>query len=279
MNKKTLIIAIVAIIGIGGAIWFFSGSKNKLYAYVPKESIFVGKVSVASLFKKMDFKKIKKQDVVADAMEKIKDEAPKFVKEIMESPEKSGVNFKIDPVVFFNLDGEESNNMQGGILMAVDNKENIKKLIENIGETNGVDYTFREDKDKGIEKAYPSDEDSRDFSFAWNNDGLIIAFKVGYRNETNISSYAEKVLSIEKADNIYENKGFREFEKNGGDIGFFCNMKQVVKMLNNNSAMKQLYKDNDRAMATMKNMEGFSSHINFEDAAVNWDSYAYYEDP
>ena len=277
MNKKTLIIAIVAITGIAGAIWFFSGSKNKLYAYVPKESIAVGKVSIVSLFKKMDFEKIKKQDVVADAMDKMKDEAPKFFKEMMESPEKSGVDFKVDPVVFFSLDEDEANNMQGGILLAVDNKENIKKLIENIGESAGADYTFREDKD--LNKAYPSEENDREHAFAWNNDVLVITFKEGYRNETNISNYAEKILSLEKSNNIYENKGFGQFVKNSGDVDFFVNMDQMVKILNNNGGLKELSKNNARALESIKNMDGFSAHLNFEDASVDLNSYAYYENP
>ncbi|MBM3920100.1 MAG: DUF4836 family protein [Sphingomonadales bacterium] len=277
MNKKTLIIAIVAITGIAGAIWFFNDSKNKLYAYVPKESIAVGKVSIVSLFKKMDFEKIKKQDVVADAMDKIKDEAPKFFKEVMESPDKSGVDFKVDPVVFFSLDEDEVNNMQGGILLAVDNKENIKKLIENIGESAGADYTFREDKD--MNKAYPSEENDREHAFAWNNDVLVITFKEGYKNETNISNYAEKILSLEKTNNIYETKGFGQFVKNSGDVDFFVNMDQIVKILNNNVGLKELSKNNARALESIKNMDGFSAHLNFEDASVDLNSFVYYENP
>lgn len=259
MIKKNMILAILTTIGVGGSIWYFASSKTDLYAYVPQKSIFVGKVSFVSLFEKLSFKDIKDYEKIADFMENNVD--PEAEKLLL-----SAIEFNTDPVVFANKSsGDNMDNLEMGVLMAVKNESDVKKLIEQFAEMSATDFTFRGEE---LKISYPTNENKRQMAFAWNNDILILALKPNGR--INIKSFADQVLDSKKGDNIFKNKSFSEFKKNSSDIAFFLNMDQLLK---------DQEKDIPKSVnSIVKPLNGISFHLNFEDNAANFDLCAYSQD-
>jgi hypothetical protein len=277
-NKVIIISAIVALL-LGGLFWyfFFFAKSSKLISHVPKNAVVVGQVAVADLFTKLNFEKIKKEDVIADQFDKLKDEAPEFLQKIIESPTNSGIDFSVNPVIFAQFAKDDDNDLQFGILMAVDDKNKIKKLVEDVSDAINDDYTFREDKERNFEKAYPSEEEERKHAIAWNDDMVVLVFKESKYAEGNMSSLAEKIINLEEEESIVYNESLNQFMKNSGDIDVFVNMDKVADILKENGTLKNISRESRKIGDFLKNMNGASLHLNFNDNSVDLNSFMYYK--
>jgi hypothetical protein len=280
-NKLILFAGILAVASAGLAFWYFSSKQNKLFAHVPKDALVVAKVSISDLFKKMDFEKLKSHEMASDLMEKFTEQLPDFAAEIMESPDKSGIDFLVNPVIYMKPTGNKNDllrNYQIGILLGVSNKESVKKLIENIGEDGEIEYTFKEDKEKGFMKAYPKEESNRNYAIAWNDDLLALLFSTDNRKNNRLSSRTEDILYMQDSESMKEDYGFKKFISNTADIDVYLNSKIIMEKYSTSNDIKRLKRENKEMFDLLKNLNGTSAHLAFENQAVVLNSYFYFEE-
>lgn len=281
MSKKVVLIIVLSVATVAGATyWYFASKRNKLFSHVPKESVFVGKVSISNLFTKMDYEKLKKQDRVSDAVDRFNEQLPDFAVELMKNPENSGIDFLVDPVVFLEAKGSGNdfpNNFKAGFLFGVKKRERIRELIENISEASGIDYKIREDKDLGCERAYPEKEEFRNHAIAWNNDVAVILINYGRDDSQNLSGKAQDILFLAKEECIKSVDDFNDFIGHTEDIDFFLNPETLVNNFMSKSELKALGSRSNEMAELLNNTHGVSVHLAFKKRAVIVDSYFYFD--
>lgn len=255
--------------------------------YVPDNAVLVAQMDLGELSAKMDINKLMKMDVVMDNIEDIEDEMPDFILELKKDPSKTGLDLNAPVTMFMNF-GKKGSKIRGiddyqrvGIILRVDDKEKVLKLVENLSEEINLDYSIRANEDEDYTKAYPREKYDRNHAMVWNDEVLIFTMKTGRRDEANMSKWAVKLLSLEDEESlIHNNEAFENFCSNRRDLDLFLNAPIVFKTVKKQMDLDDLRKDkeNKKLLAFVENIEGYATGLNFDDEEIDFYSNAYFKD-
>lgn len=139
MMKSLLALAVVSL------ICSCTGEKENYLKVVPEDARMAFSVNLASLGKKADLANdLMVQGAVPMLLLTVDQENQEFAKEIFDNPQKSGVDFTKPLVVA--VGGDMANkNPEVVAVMAVDNKEALKKVVDTFGQKAGLGITTKGD--------------------------------------------------------------------------------------------------------------------------------------
>lgn len=279
-NLKSKIFLILCLI-------LFSCGSYEEKNYVPNNAVLVAQMDLGELSDKMDINKLMKMDVVMDNIEDIEDEMPDFILELKKDPSKTGFDLNAPVTMFMNF-GKRGSQIRDiddyqriGIILRVDDKEKVLKLVENISEEINLDYSIRENEDEGYTKAYPKEKYDRNHAMVWNDEVLIFTMKTGRRDDANMNKWAVKLLSLEDEESlIHNNQAFENFCSDRHDMDLFFNAPFVYKTARKQIDLDDFKKDkeNKKLLAFVENIEGYAMGLNFDDEEVDFSSNAYFKD-
>ena len=255
--------------------------------YVPDDAVVVAQIDLGELTDKMDINELMKMDFVVDNIEDIEDEMPDFILELKKDPSKTGLDLSAPVTMFMNF-GKKGSQIRDiddyqrvGIILRVDDKEKVLKLVENISEEINLDFSIRENEDEDYTKAYPKEKYDRNHAMVWNDEVLIFTMKTGGRDKANMSKWAVKLLSLEDEESlIHNNEAFEDFCSNRHDLDLFLNAPFVIKTAKKQMDLDDLRKDkeNKKLLAFVENIEGYATGLNFDDEEIDIYSNAYFKD-
>ena len=255
--------------------------------YVPDDAVVVAQIDLGGLTDKMDINELMKMDFVVDNIEDIEDEMPDFILELKKDPSKTGLDLSAPVTMFMNF-GKKGSQIRDiddyqrvGIILRVDDKEKVLKLVENFSEEINLDYSIRENEDEDYTKAYPKEKYDRNHAMVWNDEVLIFTMKTGGRDKANMSKWAVKLLSLEDEESlIHNNEAFQDFCSNRHDLDLFLNAPFVIKTAKKQMDLDDLRKDkeNKKLLAFVENIEGYATGLNFDDEEIDLYSNAYFKD-
>jgi len=279
-NLRSKIFPIICLI-------LFSCGSYEEKNYVPDNAVLVAQMDLGELSDKMDINKLMKMDVVMDNIEDIEDELPDFILELKKNPSKTGFDLNAPVTMFMNF-GKRGSQIRDiddyqriGIILRVDDKEKVLKLLENISEEMNLDYSIRENEDEGYTKAYPKEKYDRNHAMVWNDEVLIFTMKTGRRDDANMNKWAVKLLSLEDEESlIHNNQAFENFCSDRHDLDLFFNAPFVYKTAKKQIDLDDFKKDkeNKKLLAFVENIEGYAMGLNFDDEEVNFSLNAYFKD-
>lgn len=255
--------------------------------YVPDDAVLVAQMDLGELTDKMNINELMKMDVVMDNIEGVEDEMPDFILELKKDPSKTGLDLNAPVTMFMNFAkkgsqiGDIDDYQRIGVILRVDDKEKVLKLIENLSEEINRDYSIRENEDVGYTKAYPKEKNQRDHAMVWNDDVLIFTMKTGRKDDANMNKWAVKLLSLEDEESlIYNNQAFENFCSDRHDLDLFFNAPVVYKTAKKQMNLDDFKKDkgNKKLLAFVENIEGYAMGLNFDDEEVDFSSNAYFKD-
>lgn len=139
MMKSLLALAVVSL------ICSCTGEKENYLKVVPEDARMAFSVNLASLGKKADLANdLMVQGAMPMLLLSVDQENQAFAKEILDNPQKSGVDFTKPLVVA--VGGDMANkNPEVVAVMAVDNKEALKKVVDTFGQKAGLGITTKGD--------------------------------------------------------------------------------------------------------------------------------------
>ncbi|MDA8629565.1 DUF4836 family protein [Bacteroidia bacterium] len=255
--------------------------------YVPDDAVVVAQIDLGELTDKMDINELMKMDFVVDNIEDIEDEMPDFILELKKDPSKTGLDLSAPVTMFMNF-GKKGSQIRDiddyqrvGVILRVDDKEKVLKLVENLSEEINLDYSIRENDDEDYTKAYPKEKYDRNHAMVWNDEVLIFTMKTGGRDKANMSKWAVKLLSLEDEESlIHNNEAFEDFCSNRHDLDLFLNAPFVIKTAKKQMDLDDLRKDkeNKKLLAFVENIEGYATGLNFDDEEIDLYSNAYFKD-
>lgn len=232
--KKTFNFFLVALIG---SLLLMSSCKksSSTFSVIPKSTQAVMVIDIKSVFKKADFLNIEDYSFFNTAMKEMKSENKKvarILEEFIEKPTVSGINLFEDMFIYY-------------VNEADDEQFTVFALPLKDGDKFGDwidDFFDATDEDYDIEKAknYKYMIFEEKVGIAWNDDVVIFISPIDYNSEENIDYELEYLMSLDKDDQISENKAFTNFYSNKKDISFWMDYELLSEMDEYEDAMDMM---------------------------------------
>ncbi len=191
---------------------FFSSS-TRILKIVPKDTPGVIVLDMKSIIKKGELDELSDTKIYKIALEELRSEIPeaaRFLKEIVDDPKITGIDFRSQIVAFpylKNIDEEE-----GGAVLAfgIRNEDDFKDFIDEIFDLADIEAELEEEDNYNF---YTID---RDVILGWDDSKAMFIGGSG-----DLEDMLEDLMELEKDESIVSNKDFKKFLKEKEDISMW----------------------------------------------------------
>tara|TARA_B100001939_G_scaffold2680_1_gene2532 strand:+ start:222 stop:1925 length:1704 start_codon:yes stop_codon:yes gene_type:complete len=191
---------------------FFSSS-TRILKIVPKDTPGVIVLDMKSIIKKGELDELSDTKIYKIALEELRSESPeaaRFLKEIVDDPKITGIDFRSQIVAFpylKNIDEEE-----GGAVLAfgIRNEDDFKDFIDEIFDLADIEAELEEEDNYNF---YTID---RDVILGWDDSKAMFIGGSG-----DLEDMLEDLMELEKDESIVSNKDFKKFLKEKEDISMW----------------------------------------------------------
>lgn len=127
-------IATLALALIGGTVYYFAYANDKLFAkfYIPEKAFLVYKIKAQELAQKLDIEELKKSNIFREWLgtkkEPSEEVVARLLQQIINHPEKSGINFKEPVIGYTEIDPRGSFN---GLIITLKDHDKWGKMAMN----------------------------------------------------------------------------------------------------------------------------------------------------
>lgn len=231
----------------------FKGFTSDALTHVPAEASMVGRIDVQGLMNKADFEEMKEMEFYRD-MVKEAGEDKKIVADMLESPERSGID--LDEYMYFFAVPSESRRQEsfGGVVCRLADAAQFETLVATIDNINI-------EKKDGWFLATSRD----DVAIGWTDDLAVISS--GERR--NIENDIVKIFNTEKANSILNNERLKKTFGAGHDITVWANSGALAESMYDDMKMQLAFMGLKKKDLTDNH---FNTYIDFEDGFMIADS-------
>lgn len=252
MMKSLLALAVVSL------ICSCTGEKENYLKVVPEDARLAFSVNLGSLGKKADLANdLMVQGAVPMLLLSVDQENQEFAKEILDNPQKSGIDFTKPLVVA--VGGDMANKKPEVVaVMAVDNKEALKKVVDTFGQKAGLGITTKGDV---VTVDFPQEGGSVAF------DGTSLVLLVSQNRKA-----ADLMDLPTNRQAIVCDPYFAPAVAGTADIAYYGNYDQIFSMLPKDQLAQSGM--SDEMLQMFKDMRACSA-TNFEDGKIVTDMKVY----
>ncbi len=232
MKKKIIIgISALAVVAIGVLFYlymtFFNGtdfSKN-----VPKNALFVMKVDLMGMGKKIDLKEATESKLFRkEILDNLKSSQKDLMEKIMSNPTKSGLQLASDPTLFvYNNSKSEAESVMG-FMFGVADKKNFNDFLSELNN----DLTISEPDNEGFYKATLNGDEKMVLYF---NDKVGLALLDIDNKEVPFKRIRDEIVSLKKDESILSNEEYKSINKQSNDIMVYLNATELTKIIEINN--------------------------------------------
>jgi hypothetical protein len=259
MKKKVIIaLSAIGVVAIGAALYvymtFFGGtdfSKN-----VPKNAVFVMKVDVMGMGKKVNMKEAGESKVFRkEVMENLKSSQKEMIETLMANPLKSGIQLGSNPTLFFYNHSKSESEPVLGFIFGISDKKNFNNFLEAMAK----DVSIKDPDQDGYYKAILNNNENAVLYF---NDkvGLILA-DVDRKGLT-LKRVRDEIIGLESSNSILTNEEYATVNKQTNDMMVYFNGTETIKALELNK--------NDPSESLKKSIKAYpyGMTLNFNEDAI-----------
>lgn len=253
--KKSIIIAISAIVvvTIGAVIYvyltFYNGtdfSKN-----VPKNSVFVMKVDLIGMGKKINLKEASEFKAFGkEIMENMNTSQKEMIEQLMKNPLKSGLQLGSKPTLFAFNNSKTKEEPVMGFIFGVSDKKNFSDFIGKMAK----EITVKEPDQDGF---YSANLTGENFVLYFKDKVGIMLVDIDNKN-IELKRVRDEILSLNKDNSILTNEDYNTLNKQTNDMMVYFNGIELAKVLEVNDQLKNSMKSIPYAMTLNFNEDAIS---------------------
>ena len=223
---------------------------------VPSDTMMNVSVDLGSLAKKGDLgNNVSLNGLANTAMLALDRETQEYAKLLLETPQLSGIDFTKPMVMMVNSQGQDADNTEVGVVLAVCNKEAVRKCLDTFVKS-GV--TYEEKGDVTLVRFGDEDEDMLAYDET--------SFVLWVSKKRDVAS----LFSLSAADQaIQSNEVFKQMVDSHADIAYACDYSQFSHLyeeaVRNSEANEQF--DTQAVTEILQSMKVLST-TNFEDGKI-----------
>jgi hypothetical protein len=229
MQKKGLVIIAVFVALIGGAIFFLLPllSSKDLSKYVPKNAVLAMKLNLAQLGSKIDIKEIQEYKFFKkELMGGLKSSEREMIEGIMESPLKSGIQFRTAPM--FAMFEHASNEPVAVFMFGIADAKNFGEFVDNLP----GDLKVKDPSSDEFYEVLFDDGSSDQVKMYFNNDVAMLFVDLLSKDIT-LKRVRDNLINLDKDNSILSNEQFTALSLQSNDLMAFVNKKELRKFVNN----------------------------------------------
>lgn len=254
MKKKIIIgLSAFAIVAIGAVIYFyltfFNGtdfSKN-----VPKNAIFVMKVDLMGMGRKISLKKATESNAFGkEIMENMNTSQKEMIEQLMKNPLKSGLQLGSKPTLFAFNNSKTKEEPVIGFMFGVSDKKNFSDFIGKMAK----EITVKEPDQDGF---YSANLTGENFVLYFKDKVGIMLIDIDNKN-IELKRVRDEILSLNKDNSILTNEDYNTLNKQTNDMMVYFNGIELAKALEANDQMKNSMKSIPYAMTLNFNEDAIS---------------------
>lgn len=212
--KKAIVILLVLVIAVAG-VWYFmnrqGGSSNSLSKHIPVNSQMVFSVNLMSIAQKADLTKYKDSEAIQDLLKNMDSTLSKLIKEAIDNPENTGIDFRSNPTIFLSNQGKP----EMGFVLKLQDSKKFEDIIKKVADkdlkvqTIGTNNYFNEEGDKKV--------------VMWNNETFLFLL-----NRTSKTAVAKADSLINGTANSIKDNKFFDASKMNSDFSWYMNYHEMV---------------------------------------------------